>query len=175
MGAKDRRWVPETIGNHYQVCKKYGGQSSKQDVINVINAGVGVLNYRGHGSEVEWQASNGLSKADVPGLANESMTPQILSIACLNNRIDHDAPCFGASWILAQKAVTFLGASRPSYTDVNHIFDKYLWDTIIHDGVKEAGRIFNLATARLYLNNPGVATEHNIHMYLLLGDPMASL
>ena len=101
------------------------------------------------------------------------MTPQVLSIACLNNSLDFVGSYFGQTWMLNQKAITFLGASRPSYTDVNHKFDKYLWNAIITQGLRQAGQVFNWGTTQLYLNNPNDSTVHNIYMYLLLGDPTA--
>ena len=162
-----------TIGNGLTVIKRYDGQASKSDVIDTINAGAGIINYRGHGSATAWQASNGLRNSDISVLANGDMTPQVLSIACLNSKLDHGGTCFAAKWVCEQKAITFLGASRPSYTAVNHSFDKYLWDGIINEGLTQAGSIFNWGTTKLYLNNPGSATNHNIYMYLLLGDPTA--
>lgn len=165
--------IAVTIGSEWTVIKEYDGQATKQQVIDTINSGVRVINYRGHGSATEWQASNGLDNGDIPGLANGSMIPQVLSIACWNNQLDYDGTCFGVTWIADGKAITFLGASRPSYTSINHEFDKYMWDGIINDGITQAGNIFNWGTTKLFLNNPGPATRHNIYMYLLLGDPSA--
>lgn len=165
--------VAEIIGNHLNVIKEYDGQASKQDVIDTINAGVGFINYRGHGSNTGWSAGNGLTNADIPGLANGNKTPQVLSIACLNNNLDVPG-YFGSTWMVNQKAISFLGASRPSYTTVNHSFDEYLWDGIINQELSKAGDIFNWATIKLYQNVPGENTLHNIYMYLLLGDPTAN-
>lgn len=165
--------VAGIIGNDLTVIKCYDGQATKQQVADTINQGLAIVNYRGHGSETEWQASNGLTNADIPNLNNGDMMPQVLSIACLNNSLDFAGSYFGQTWMLNQKAITFLGASRPSYTDVNHKFDKYLWNAIITQGLRQAGQVFNWGTTQLYLNNPDDSTVHNIYMYLLLGDPTA--
>jgi hypothetical protein len=174
--------IADTIGSAFTVLKRYAGEASKQQVIDAIDAGVGFINYRGHGMPDSWSASNGLHSSDIPNLTNGDKTPQILSICCLNNDLDnytepgwppYQPPCFGINWIKDEKAITFLGASRPSYTSVNHLFDKYLWDGIINEGLSKAGNIFNWGTTKLYLNNPGQSTKHNIYMYLLLGDPTA--
>ncbi len=169
--------IADDIGGAFNVLKRYDGQATKAEVIDTINSGVVFANYRGHGSSTGWSAGNGLHCGDIPGLANGDKTPQVLSIACLNNDIDHSethgGPCFGEKWLLEEKAVAFLGASRPSYTHINHAFDKYLWNGIVQQGLTTAGDIFDWGTTQLYLNNPGEHTKHNIYMYLLLGDPTA--
>jgi hypothetical protein len=165
--------IATTIGTNLAVTKRYDGQATKQQVIDTINLGLAFVNYRGHGSQTEWQASNGLKKTDIPGLNNGDMTPQVLSIACLNNSLDFAGGYFGQSWMVNQKAVSFLSASRPSYTDVNHKFDKYLWDGIINQGFGQIGDIFTWGTTKLWQNNPDESSKHNIYMYLLLGDPTA--
>ncbi|TFH52534.1 MAG: hypothetical protein E4G89_01470 [Methanothrix sp.] len=165
--------IAGNIGAHFNVIKKYDGQSSKADVIDVINRGIGIINYRGHGSDTSWQAGNGLANGDVPNLSSSDKIPMILSIACNNNRIDMTGECFGEMWIKYMKAITFLGASRPSYTSINHSFDKFLFDGILNHNLTKAGEIMNWGTAALYrsMNSPYI--RDNIRMYLLLGDPTA--
>lgn len=173
--CKDR--IATAIGTSFKVIKKYDGSAGKKEVINTINQGVGFVNYRGHGSNTSWQAGNGLTNNDIPNLNNGDKIPQVLSIACNNNAIDYRAnsryDCFGINWIRQQKAITFLGASRPSYTSVNHKFDEYLWDGI-NSKLEKAGDIFVNGTIKLYKNNPSPCSIDNIRMYLLLGDPTAN-
>lgn len=116
---------------------------------------------------------NGLDKSDIPELADGKKPSQILGICCWNNQLDYSAGCFGQIWLVDQKAISFLGASQPSYTDDNDEFDKYIWDSIINHGLTKAGTIFNWAVTRLHLNNPSEEAIHNIYLYLLLGDPTA--
>lgn len=158
--------------------KRYDGVATKAEVITTINNGVGFINYRGHGGETCWQAGNGLTNADILSLNNTGRLPHVLSIACNNNAIDYktgsDYNCFGITWLKNQKAISFLGASRPSYTVINDSFDKYLWEAIKVEKKETISEIFNWATAKLYLNNPSDLSKHNIYMYLLLGDPTAN-
>jgi len=165
--------VADIIGNNMTVIKKYDGSATRQEVIDTIDAGVGFANYRGHGSQTRWQAGNGIRNEDVPTINNGNKLPQVLSIACLNNSLDFPG-YFGSTWMKDQKAITFLGASRPSYTTINNYFDKYLWDGIIDGNLEKAGDIFNAGTAKLYQNYANQYTRHNIYMYLLLGDPTAN-
>ncbi|NVM54602.1 MAG: hypothetical protein HWN66_12935 [Candidatus Helarchaeota archaeon] len=155
-----------------KVIKKYGGQSRKRDVIKEIEDGVGLVNYRGHGDEWEWQSSNGLDVTDVKELQNRGKIPVVFSICCLNNAIDVSAECFGEAFIEAPNgAVAFLGASRPSYTQPNHHFDRYIHRAIVDHNLRIVGKIFNFATITLYRNFPDQYSQENISMYLLLGDP----
>lgn len=165
--------VAEMIGGAFQVYKRYDGQVTKEQVIGTINEGVGFINYRGHGVPTGWQAGNGLRSADLPKLNNAGMKPQVLSIACSNNALK-EADCFGCEWIRRGKAVSFLGASVPSYTIVNHEFDKCLWEGITQKGLRCAGDIFNYGIHKLYVNIPdSELVLHTIYAYLLLGDPTA--
>jgi len=162
--------IAATLAGDFTVTKCYDGKCSKKELIEKINAGTGIINYRGHGDYDCWQSSNGLSTADVPGLKVERNTPQVLSIACNNNGI-HKTNCFGISWIKNLKAVSFLGASAPSYTYTNHHFDKFLWEAIHKEKITIIGDIFVWATLALYRNYPDNLTTTNILEYLLLGDP----
>lgn len=137
------------------------------------NAGVDIVNYRGHGSQTEWQAKNGLNINDVLNLKTGNKTPLILSICCLNNFIDWTGPCFGETWISKLKSAGFWGASRPSYTEVNHKFDKFLWEGIINNRYTQIGEIAQYGTAKLWQNDQSRLARQNIMMYLLLGDPTA--
>lgn len=99
-------------------------------------------------------------------------TPIVLSIACSNNDLYH-ARCFGISWIKYYQAVSFLGASAPSYTYVNHSFDKFLWEAINSQKLSNIGDIYVWATLKLYQNDKSIYARKNIREYLLLGDVSA--
>lgn len=163
--------IAEIIGNDFQVYKRYDGEATKEEVIGTIEEGVGFINYRGHGVPTGWQAGNGLRSTDLVRLENAGKVPQVLSIACSNNALKEPA-CFGCEWIRKGKAVSFLGASVPSYTIVNHEFDKCLWEGIAQKGLRCAGDIFNYGIHKLYVNIPdSELVVHTIYAYLLLGDP----
>ncbi|MFA9381159.1 MAG: C25 family cysteine peptidase [Acetanaerobacterium sp.] len=158
----------------FTIKKCYDGKCTKQGLINAIESGEGFINYRGHGDVYCWQSSIGLNNFDVSKLAIGHDTPHVLSLACNNNAI-HYYPdlCFGSAWIRRLKAVSFLGASAPSYTVVNDCFDQYLWEAIYHDKLTVIGEIFLKATTMLYKNNPSGQTYTNIKEFLLLGDSTA--
>lgn len=156
----------------FKINKCYDGKCAQSELIKAINGGAAFVNYRGHGSDTSWQSSNGLSVKDVPSLDVKTNTPIVLSIACNNNNL-YVKECFGACWVRNQKSVAFLGASNPSYTTVNHYYDKYLWEAIYDKDISVIGDIYVWATLKLYQNNKGTTTEVNIREYLLLGDATA--
>ena len=173
INCKDE--IASLIGTNFEVIKKYAGESSKQEVIDTLNAGVVIANYRGHGSKTAWSASNGLNANDVRNLNNNDKIPFVFSIACWNNFLDMAGECFGETWIRDEKAITFLGASRASFTSPNHDFDEYLFDAIINRDLTKVGNIVNWAKIKLFQNYPGSLAEDNIRMYLLLGEPTADI
>ncbi|MBR1691643.1 MAG: hypothetical protein IJ711_02585 [Lachnospiraceae bacterium] len=161
-----------TANSTFRVEKKYDGKCKKSELVSAINQGAAFVNYRGHGSNTSWSASIGLSTRDVPKLDVKRNTPIVLSIACNNNNLYVDE-CFGACWVRKEKAVAFLGASNPSYTRINHYYDKYLWEAIYGQKLSVIGDIYVWATLKLYQNYADYYSKKNIREYLLLGDVSA--
>lgn len=164
--------ISATLKGDFSIVECYDGKCSKEKMIEEINKGVGFINYRGHGDYDRWQSGNGLSIKDITKLKVERNTPNVLSIACNNGGI-HMPNCLGVEWIKQLKAISFLGASAPSYTYINHKFDKYLWEGIHKEKLTKIGDIFVWATLELYRNDSSIYAVTNILEYLLLGDPSA--
>lgn len=169
---KCKQEIISTLNKEFSVAECYDGSCSKEELIDEINKGVGFVNYRGHGSYTAWSSKNGLSTKDISKLNVGRNTPHVFSIAC-NNCAIHQSSCLGVEWIRQLKAISFLGASAPSYTNINHVFDKYLWEGIHQQKLTKIGDIFVWATLELYRNRPDEYTATNILEYLLLGDPTA--
>ena len=60
-----------------------GGNPTPSSVATVVNAGTGIINYTGHGSDMSW-GTTGFSVSDVNNLYNENLLPFIWSVACVN-------------------------------------------------------------------------------------------
>lgn len=164
----------DLTSGEFDATKRYAGPSSKQDVINALDNGAIIANYRGHGSSTSWSSSNGLNNTDVTALMTDSVPPMVTSICCWNSRIDMATECFAEAWMRNEKSVAFLGASRPSYTIYNHSFDRYLFEAIMR-GIHKPGTIMNWAKSQLLLNDDISYSRDNIRMYLLMGDPELDL
>ncbi len=76
------------------------GDPTPADVAAALNAGVGVTNYTGHGSDTSWGTS-GFSVSDVNALQNQNKLPFIFDVACVNGNFVGQT-CFGESWLRAE-------------------------------------------------------------------------
>jgi hypothetical protein len=91
------------------------GNPTPTDVANVVNAGTGIINYTGHGSDGSW-GTTGFSISDVNNLTNSNLLPFIWSVACVNGNFV-SGTCFAEAWLRATKnnqptgAVAFLGST----------------------------------------------------------------
>ena len=155
-----------------------GDGATNADVMLAIDSGVGIVNYRGHGGYTYWgsgwnYAGESYGTAEAHALENGLMTPIIFSIACYNAALDHSGECLGEAFVKDYgSAVAFLGATRPSYTIENHDFDRYLFDAIGNEDIRDLGWAVNDANVELiakYGSDSYAAC--NVKMYLLLGDP----
>ncbi|MBI5537465.1 MAG: hypothetical protein HY898_32380 [Deltaproteobacteria bacterium] len=156
--------------------KIYGGEhATTEQLLESINGGLGILAYRGHGSETAWYEWNGkdFGGAD-PGIKNGAMTPVVFSMACLNMKLSNDTPSNAEQWVLNPNggAVAFFGATEPSWTIPNHDFMKYLFNGVLDEGITAIGPLTNRARAALLAQYGGKDdAAENAKMYLWLGDP----
>lgn len=174
---------PLTFITAYGALPAQGGdRATNADVKRAVDSGVGILNYRGHGSSTawgsRWNADNqDYTAADAHALANGGMTPVVLSIACSNAALDSTSESLGEAFVRDDSsAVAFLGATRPSYTIPNHDFDRYLFDAVGSEEIYDIGWALNRANVRL-INAYGPTSIYmdNLRMYLWLGDPALSI
>ena len=99
---------------NYEYLTKYelfdgdqGGLDASGDVNaamvkNQVNAGAGLINYIGHGSDFSWVTS-GFSVTDMSGLTNTKQWPFIWSVACVNGNFQGQT-CFAEGWLRARNA-----------------------------------------------------------------------
>lgn len=92
-----------------------GGSPTPATVATAVNAGTGIINYTGHGSDGSWGTS-GFSIGDVNNLVNHNLLPFIWSVACVNGNFQ-GSTCFAEAWLRASHndqptgAVAFLGST----------------------------------------------------------------
>ncbi len=144
--------------------------SDAGDVSAAINAGLGIVNYRGHGSETAWSWRGGYDSADISALTNVGRWPVVFNICCYNGAIDRSSDCLAENWMKADGgSVGNLSATRASYTVENHTFDKRLFLSIFDDGIGIISMVYNIAKNEIidYSSNG----KDNARMYLWLGDP----
>ncbi len=168
--------IATAIAPRFRVTKRYGDSSTRKQVVDKMNSGVLVANYRGHGSKTAWSSSNGLRTQEIRGLKNESRPPMVFCIACQNAWIDDpNTETVVETFLREGKAVAVLGATRSSPTYANNDFDKYLFQGVM-EGEISPGRIVQRAKTRMVLNHGNSSThQQDVVMYMLFGDPTAKV
>ena len=95
----------------------YDPSATKAMITNGLNAGRGIINYCGHGSQTSW-GTTGFSNTDVNALANDNMLPFIISVACVNGQFE-SGTCFAEAWMRATHAGEPSGAIATYMSSVN--------------------------------------------------------
>lgn len=160
-------------------------QGSLNYILNPINNGVGLLNYRGLGHYDGWSGPF-MNSAEIDYLNNGWKLPIVTSIVCGGGNFGASQdPCFGEKWIRAgttsspKGAVAFFGPSELyTHTMYNNAIDVGIYHAIFDLGIDELGEALwqgKLELWRNYHQNGsyafGQAPEFYFHVYNLLGDP----
>lgn len=145
--------------------------ATQEQVKERINAGVGTVNYRGHGSVTTWQWSLGWNAGAIYSLEN-TFFPPVFNIACDNGKHDVTYQCLCKSWLYAvnKGASGTCGASAPSATIANNRFDRVIYWQLYDVGNTCAAEMHAAAQTDIILTqgSPGL---NNARMYHWFGDP----
>ena len=95
----------------------YDPGATPADVGDAMNAGRGVINYVGHGSDTYWVTS-GFSITEVNNLTNDNQLPFIFDVACVNGNF-HGQTCFAESFLRATNADQPTGAAAIIASTIN--------------------------------------------------------
>ncbi len=136
-----------------------------------INAGVGTVNYRGHGSVTSWSWSLGWNAGTIYALTN-TFFPPVFNVACDNGTHDKPYNCLAESWLYAEGrgASGTCGASAPSATLVNHRFDRVIYWQLYDVGNTCVAEMHAAAQAAI-ITHFGSSGLNNARMYHWFGDP----
>jgi len=97
--------------------------AARSQITSAINAGVGLVLHRDHGSETSW-GDPPYSKSNINALANGVMTPVVFSINCQTGSFHRSGgDCFCEAFIKKSSggAVGIVGATRNSYSGHNDL------------------------------------------------------
>lgn len=87
-------------GYGYDVTRVYQSGGSVAAMSNAINAGTGLINYVGHGSETSW-VNVSFGTSSINGLTNVNKYPFIMDVACVNGKFTRSGDCFAEAWMKA--------------------------------------------------------------------------
>jgi len=81
------------------------GNPSSTMLRDLVNAGVSIINYTGHGTTSSW-ITTGFSNYNINALTNDNKLPFIFSVACSNGNFTSSSNCFAESWLRAKNSNT---------------------------------------------------------------------
>jgi len=93
------------------------GSPSAAQAAAAVNAGVGVINYVGHGSDGGW-GTTGFSTTDALALNNANRLPFVFNVACVNGNFVGQT-CFAEGWLRAQYNGQPAGAIAMNASTIN--------------------------------------------------------
>jgi len=162
-------------------------QQGASMIQNIINSGVGIVNYRGWGDANGWHYPE-FHVSDVAGLNNGWMTPVFTSFVCNSNDFANNVdPCLGEALIRAgtpsnpKGGVAIVGPSDlHTSTKYNNIINAYMFDAMLDEGIVELAPAVNAGLLGLVdefpnLSGPGEAQEFYFHVYNIVGDPSLAM
>ena len=152
-------------------------------ITEIIDNGVGIVNYRGWGDANGWHYPE-FHADDVQGLNNGWLTPVFMSYVCNSNDFANSVdPCFSEAMLRGGTTSNPKGGGSiigPSdfhtSTKYNNVINASMYDAMINHGVVELGPALMAGQAGLVKefpnqNEPGEAQEFYFHVYNILGDP----
>jgi hypothetical protein len=110
----------DLLGHGYtQVDQVYDPGAATDSVTTALNAGRGLVNYCGHGTDLAW-STTGFGVAAVNALQNTGKLPIIVSVACQNGNFTRaEGPCFAEAWLRATQSGYPVGAAGAYMSSLN--------------------------------------------------------
>ena len=154
------------------------------EIKNAINAGAGIVAYRGWGNAWGWNYPY-FHTENITQLNNGFYLPVMTSIVCntgdfANPNVD---PCFGELWLTAgnttnpKGGVVFVGPSDlHTQTNFNNSIFSGFYQGLLEEGIHSFGTAVMRGKTELYQNFPinhgtGDLVEFYFYVYNILGDP----
>lgn len=165
-----------------QTTQEGGTNATNEDIINIINSShPNIVNYRGHGIPnywPRWNFQNAWFNSSQICNMNDSVCSVFLSIACQNGNIQDSLTCMMETFLRpSHGAVAFLGATEDTWRDVNNRYNKFIYNSLLNDGIYRIGDLNIAAHLRGLSSTYGyyVGSRDNAYSYLIGGDPSLEL
>ena len=178
--------------SYVEVHEFYDGSQAGNDAVgdptntmlsDAINAGVGVLNYTGHG-DLNALFTSSFSSTQVSDLNNSGKYPWVISVAC-NNGAFPQGTCISESWLNASKNGSPTGALAACGSTILMAWEQpmktqreivnYLANTNSSDTKTSLGGMFYNAQLKMLEQYPGIAGEQVMQTWVFFGDPTVQI
>ncbi len=152
----------------------YDPTATAQMVANALNAGRGIVNYCGHGSDTSW-GTTGFSNSHVNALTNYNMLPFICSVACLNGNFIGQT-CFAEAWLRASQGGEPTGAIATFMSVISQSWDPPMYaedeavDLLVSDQMRSIGGLWFNGSCYM-IEQQGSAGVNEANYWTIFGDP----
>jgi gingipain R len=156
--------------NSAKVYPTQGGTAAS--AIPVINSGISMLTFSGHGSETSW-ADMSFGQSSFDQLTNDGMFPGVLSHAC-NTGAYSTTTCWAETWTRTpgRGGLWFWGCVPSSYWDEDDYQEKGEYDAFLGNGAYEPKNFLNQGLMAVYAAySGGGKTQYYFEGYTFFGDP----
>lgn len=151
---------------------------------DTIDAGVGIVNYRGWGNDSGWHYPE-FYVDDINALSNGNALPIMTSCVCGSNAWEswgYD-PCFGEAWIRAgspgylKGGPAMLGPSdRNTHTRWNNAIGSGIYQGMLYEGLEHFGQVLVRGKVEVWKwfideRDPDDWVDYYYNIYSVMGDP----
>ncbi len=143
-------------------------------VSNALNAGRGIANYCGHGSDTSW-GTTGFSNSHVNALTNYGKWPFICSVACLNGNFIGQT-CFAEAWLRANQGGEPTGAIATYMSVISQSWDPPMYmedeavDLLVADQMRTIGGLWFNGSCYM-IEQQGTSGVNEFKYWTIFGDP----
>jgi len=141
----------------------------------VVNLGVLMLQYAGHGSPTTWMKGEGWSLVDIANLKNDGKYPFVSTFNCLDGYFAYPGTPGIAEFMLRQKDAGSIAAISPTGLGVTSIqaeFRNILMEVIFEENIRTLGEALLVTKNRFFQEN---GHHYLIETMSLFGDPTLRL
>eukprot|EP01029_Cantina_marsupialis_P000119 TRINITY_DN1011_c0_g5_i1.p1 TRINITY_DN1011_c0_g5~~TRINITY_DN1011_c0_g5_i1.p1 ORF type:complete len:982 (+),score=75.04 TRINITY_DN1011_c0_g5_i1:223-3168(+) len=187
--ASDEGWNPSDAehmnaiendleGYGYNIDRCYQEGGSANQLSNMLNAGRGIINYVGHGSNTGF-ASMVYTSNNVNALTNENRLPFIFDVACVNGNFT-GITCFAEAWMRATNNGNPTGAIAICASTINQSWvppmtaQNEMNDILVESYANNIRRTFaGLALNGMFrmVDVHGAGGENMLDTWTIFGDP----
>jgi hypothetical protein len=156
----------------------YDPGATAAQVSAALNAGRGIVNYCGHGSETTW-VTTGFSNTNINALTNDNQLPFIFSVACVNGKFS-GMTCFAEAWMRATHNGEPIGAIATYMSSINQSWSPPMAaqdesnDLLVAEAYFSFGALCYAGSCRMMDDYPGTGSGTGAEMYdtwHVFGDP----
>ncbi|MCF6279456.1 MAG: type IX secretion system sortase PorU, partial [Flavobacteriaceae bacterium] len=144
----------------------------KDEISNVVEGGILLFNYYGHGGEDGWAGERVLEIPQVRAWRNYNTLPLIVTITCEFSKFDNPLRLAGGEFLIWNKdggSISLITTTREIYIGVGRTFNERLMKLLLAFN----GEDYTIAEVLMNVKN-GFGTSQRLFIYYL-GDPAMKL